>query len=458
MSKGGSTTSEVKVPEYIEAAAQRNLNRADRVSQLGYVPDYGPTVAAFTPMQQAAFQNTAGTADAFGMSTPTSQRDIMGGMDAPTTYANGVRGYSSAPMYEEMVSELARNRPGQKSYIDSFFIDPASGNYQAQAPVDYTHYNTMAEDARVAAEGARDEASANRAHELAVARAGAPSYNTSTTTLNTPLSYLPGGVNDPFLTSAPSEAIADMTGIPGMTRDDNNVYTRPSGAPETSVRPVARPSDTGGTVGYTGIADMFDGGGPGTSGDTFGGALGGVSNAVGATPTGSSSSESKDTGGSVGYTSFADMFDGGGPGTSGDTFGGALGGVSNAVGAAPTGSSKSESKSASKSASESVNDSMRCVVATHAVENGAFSPRTKREAVVWCMNVLHGKWWGEAIRRGYRYCGTKKIEQGKAREHYDEFRRYIAFASGKKRDVRGAITFALRTAQFFAVGLIKRDA
>jgi hypothetical protein len=64
-----------------------------------------------------------------------------------------------------------------------------------------------------------------------------------------------------------------------------------------------------------------------------------------------------------------------------------------------------------------------CVIATHAVESGAFSPRTKREAIVWCMDVLHGKWWGEAIRRGYRYCGTKKIEQGKAREHYG--RRHI---------------------------------
>lgn len=399
MSKGGSTTSEVKVPEYIEAAAQRNLNRADRVAQLGYVPEYGPTVAAFTPMQQAAFQNTAGAAGAFGMASPASQQDIMGGMDAPTTYANGVRGYSSAPMYEEMVNELARNRPGQKSYIDSFFIDPTSGDYQAQAPVDYTRYNTMAEDAR-------GEASANRAHELAVARAGAPSYNTSTTTLNTPTSYLPGGMNDPFLTSAPSQIIAGATGIPGMARDDDNVYTRPSGAVTSSPRPVARPSDTGGdSGGYTGIADMFDGGGPGTSGDTFGGALGGVSNAVGATP---------------------------------------------------AGSSKSESKSSGKS--ESVNANMGCVVATHAVENGAFSPRTKREAVVWCMDVLHGKWWGEAIRRGYRYCGTKKIEQGKAREHYDEFRRYIDFASGKKRTPRGAVTFALRTAQFFAVGLIKKDA
>lgn len=38
---------------------------------------------------------------------------------------------------------------------------------------------------------------------------------------------------------------------------------------------------------YTSIRDMFDGGGPGQSGDTFGGALGGVSNAVGATPAGS---------------------------------------------------------------------------------------------------------------------------------------------------------------------------
>jgi len=82
----------------------------------------------------------------------------------------------------------------------------------------------------------------------------------------------------------------------------------------------------------------------------------------------------------------------------------------------------------------------------------------KREAVVWCMQALHGKWWGEAVRRGYRHLGRKKIEQGKAREHYAEFSRYIQFANGKKRDVRGALTFALRTAQFFAVGLVKKDA
>ena len=98
-----------------------------------------------------------------------------------------------------------------------------------------------------------------------------------------------------------------------------------------------------------------------------------------------------------------------------------------------------------------------CVVATHAVNSGAFSPATKREAVVWCMQVLHGKWWGEAIRRGYRHLGRSKIEQGKAAEHYQEFRNYIDFARGKKRTIKGAIHFAARTAQFFAVGLVKKD-
>lgn len=159
--KGGSTTSSVQIPEYIEKAAQRNLNKAERISQLGYVPYYGPDVAAFTPMQQAAFQNTADTASAFGMTAPTSQQDIMGGMPAPTQYAGGIQGYSSAPLYQQSVDELARQRPAQKSYIDSFFIDPYTGQYgsNVQVPVDYNQYSTMADQAR-----------ADRANAFAIAQ------------------------------------------------------------------------------------------------------------------------------------------------------------------------------------------------------------------------------------------------------------------------------------------------
>ena len=145
MGKGGSTSSTVAVPEYIEDAARRNLTQADKISKLGFIPEYGPTVAAFTPMQEAAFQGTADLASAFG--TPgggMSMQDISGGMPEPTTYAGGVRGYSALPIYEQALEAFGQARPGQKQYIDSFFIDPFTGaaGSNMQAPVDYTVVST----------------------------------------------------------------------------------------------------------------------------------------------------------------------------------------------------------------------------------------------------------------------------------------------------------------------------
>ena len=163
----GSTSSTVSVPQYIEDAARRNLGRADDISKIGYTPYYGPDVAAFSPNQQAAFQNTADTAGAFGMAGAPidtysatgqrmgnigrstagsafpigmSQQDIMGGMPSPTTYAGGVRGYSSAPMFEQSLETLAEKRPGQYDYINSMFIDPVTGlpGSRVGENIDYT--------------------------------------------------------------------------------------------------------------------------------------------------------------------------------------------------------------------------------------------------------------------------------------------------------------------------------
>jgi len=145
--RSGSTTTEVKVPEYVEEAARRNLNKAEAISRIGYTPYYGPDVAAFTPMQEAAFQNTADAANAFGMSGGNmSAKNLRGGMAAPTSYAGGVRGYSSAPMYEDALAQLLKKRPGQKKYIDSFFIDPVTGaaGLNMQPRIDYTQPQAMA--------------------------------------------------------------------------------------------------------------------------------------------------------------------------------------------------------------------------------------------------------------------------------------------------------------------------
>lgn len=376
--KGGSTTTSVQVPEYIEKAAQRNLNKAEAISQIGYVPYYGPDVAAFQPMQNAAFQNTAGLAGAFGMASPTGS-NVYGSMGAPTDYGGGLLGYSSQPIYQQAVDTLRAERPGQYNAMTQMFVDPYSGsasNYMLPQ-IDYTNIAT-------AAETARNESAADRANQLAIARAEAnanPSnvVNYSSFASSPTSSYLPGGVNDPFLTSTPSQLIAAAT--------DTN---RPTGAVTTSPRPTARPADL-------------------------------MPNPA-AVPAKTASKSSDKT-----------------PTT-------------------PTKVPTTSTKPTSKDKPSSSSSNKGCVVATHAVASGVFTPKMKREAVVWCMDVLHGKWWGEAIRRGYRYLGRKKIEQGKAHEHYTEFRRYIAFANGSKRDLRGALTFTLRTAQFFVVGMFAKEA
>mgnify|MGYP003676002665 CR=1 FL=1 len=152
MSFGGSTSQETAIPEYITEAAKKNLERAELVSNIGYIPYIGPDVAAFSPMQEAGFQSTENLANAFGMGSGMSQQDIMGGMGEPTQYANGVRGYSSYPLYEEALEELAKQRAGQKQYIDSLFIDPFTGAMSSNALLNQSTLNPQAvsEEQRVA--------------------------------------------------------------------------------------------------------------------------------------------------------------------------------------------------------------------------------------------------------------------------------------------------------------------
>lgn len=121
--KGGSTTSEVKVPEWLNSAAQGNVAKAQEMSKIGYADYRGPDVAAFTPMQQAAFANTSGAANAFGLASSPG----MAGMPAPTTYAGGVQGYSSAPIYDQAKAEMMRLNPAQFAAINAPFINGQTG-------------------------------------------------------------------------------------------------------------------------------------------------------------------------------------------------------------------------------------------------------------------------------------------------------------------------------------------
>jgi len=119
--KGGSQTTQVEIPKYIEDASRANIAQGKEISQIGYVPYYGPDIAAFTPMQQAAMQSTADFGSAFGL---MPQIDVMAGMPQAQTFAGGIQGYSSAPLYEQAVAELAARRPGQAALINRQFVNP----------------------------------------------------------------------------------------------------------------------------------------------------------------------------------------------------------------------------------------------------------------------------------------------------------------------------------------------
>jgi len=138
MSKGGTTSQSTQIPAYLEDAARENINRARDVSQIGYVPYYGPDVAAFSPMQQQSMRSTGNAASAFGLAPQGF--DGTAGIPQAQTFAGGVQGYSSAPLYEQSLDKLFANAPAQYNAMNDMFIDPFTGarsrnNYGNASPV-----------------------------------------------------------------------------------------------------------------------------------------------------------------------------------------------------------------------------------------------------------------------------------------------------------------------------------
>ena len=138
MAKGGTTSSNTQIPAYLEDAVRENINRARDVSQIGYTPYYGADVAAFSPMQQQSMLSTGNAASAFGLAPQGF--DAMAGMPQAETFAGGVQGYSSAPLYEQSLDNLFANAPAQYNAMADMFIDPFTGsrsrnNYGNASPV-----------------------------------------------------------------------------------------------------------------------------------------------------------------------------------------------------------------------------------------------------------------------------------------------------------------------------------
>lgn len=217
--KGGSQTqtTEMTIPDYLQEPIKRNIARAEDIAQIGFVPYMGPEVAALTPMQEASMQSTGTAAEAYGLA------NALGNQVAPQpqTFAGGMQGYSSFPLYEQALSELQAARPGQYDAIMNQFIDPVSGASSSSG------------------------------------KGGAQSL-----VLNTP---------------EPSGSSSSGNGG-GSTRDRDR-----GGSSSDYMRDNQMTSGSSG--GFTSVRDMFDDGGAGSSGDTFkGGPFSGSLNRAGVRP------------------------------------------------------------------------------------------------------------------------------------------------------------------------------
>lgn len=114
--KGGSQTTKVEIPQWLEDAQQTGVQRADQVSKIGYTPYYGPDVAAFAPQQIAAMHGSNQAAAAFGM--PTAAVNVPPAQD----FGNGIQGYSSGGLYDQALAELKRRNPAQYQAITGMFV------------------------------------------------------------------------------------------------------------------------------------------------------------------------------------------------------------------------------------------------------------------------------------------------------------------------------------------------
>jgi hypothetical protein len=218
--KGGSTSTEVSVPAWLEQAAQSGLARGQQAAGIGYVPYRGPDVAALTPMQEAAMANTSAASSAFGLGASPMPG---AGMPAAQTFAGGVRGFSSAPIYDQAVNELRMQNPEQYAKLMAPFSGGGQFGITSMPMGQPQSYGQPLREGPPQGSGASRDYGSTAADRIAQGGGGTAASRIASSGLS---SRLPGGVNTRNPSSAVNRAAASMS--------------KPQGAPTSASRPQAR--------------------------------------------------------------------------------------------------------------------------------------------------------------------------------------------------------------------------
>lgn len=124
MGSKSTTVQENRIPRYLEEAGQLAVEEAKKIKEMGYLPYFGPEVAAINPYEQAMAQNVGSMASAFGLAAPAAMD--MSGVDTATS--GGVTGYTTAPAYFAALERLKETRPDQYEFFAGLGrFDPITG-------------------------------------------------------------------------------------------------------------------------------------------------------------------------------------------------------------------------------------------------------------------------------------------------------------------------------------------
>ena len=202
-----------------QTEAARNFLLNQMLEQYSAGPVNVPQYQAIAPAAMYSGTNDLLSSLGLGTVAPPSM---------PTTNVGGMEVYTSQPLQEQMETSYAEAYPGQYDFLRSFYMDPVTGERGTRS------YGYVDPDAPVTMPGGGGENQYNNSDSDSTAYAIRehnrlfPSTR-STTSINTPLSRAPGGIDTVNPESTFNQIAALATG--------SNIPTK---QPTKSSRPVSR--------------------------------------------------------------------------------------------------------------------------------------------------------------------------------------------------------------------------
>lgn len=232
--KGGSQSSQVQIPGYMEDALRQQLARAQAVQNMPYAPIMGPTMAGFTSGQKAGMESQAALAQRMGI-IPQEYDVASGYMPGAIDVGNGLTAYASYPGAKERVLAAYEENPQLQRSMEALYTPETYQDFMRSQIVDKARANGTL-DALVAS-GALGDGGDNNGMTQSNYASNTPSslqftlgeasrnlQNNPFGVLTSPLTAIGGGIADQSLIDQGYTYVEDPNARGGgfYTRQDND--------------------------------------------------------------------------------------------------------------------------------------------------------------------------------------------------------------------------------------------